>query len=91
MADDREILETVVQRLARALERGTGTSLDAEEVRVVGALIHAMGTAALGGAEAREACAICGNPEHPPQVIGGFPRHAYQRGLLVPVAAPENR
>lgn len=87
VANDREILETASDRLWRAVERGTGTSFDAEEVRVLGRLLHAISSAALGTATGREACAVCGRPEHKPQAVGSYPRHAYERAILVPLAA----
>ncbi len=89
MATERQVLDSVVSRLERALERGTGTTFDAEEVRVVGRLIYAMGSVALGTAIGREACGVCGRPEHKPQAVGQFPAHEYQRAILVPIAAPE--
>jgi hypothetical protein len=91
MPGEREVLESVVARLERALERGTGTTLDAEEVRVVGRLIYAMGSMALGTTTGREACAVCGRPEHKPQAIGQFPSHDYQPAILVQVPAPEGQ
>ena len=36
MPNDREVLVAASERLKRALERGTGTSLDADEVQVLG-------------------------------------------------------
>lgn len=84
MANERETLQNVMQRLGRALERGTGTGLDTEEVRVVGSLLHAVGSAALGGG-IREACAVCGRPEHREEAVGNYARHPYMRGVLVPV------
>lgn len=87
---DREILETASDRLLKAVERGTGTSFDADEVRVLGRLLHAISSGVLGTAAGREACAVCGRPEHPPSVIGNYPRHAYARAVLVPLApSPE--
>lgn len=86
MASDREILETASDRLLKAVERGTGTSFDADEVRVLGRLLQAISAAALGTAAGRDACAVCGRPEHQPQVVGNYPRHAYVRAILVPLA-----
>lgn len=83
---DREILETASDRLRKAVERGTGTSFDADEVRVLGRLLHAISTAALGTATGREACAVCGQAEHPPGTVGSYSRHAYERAMLVPLA-----
>jgi hypothetical protein len=88
VANDREILETASDRLLRAVERGTGTSFDADEVRVLGRLLQAISSGILGTAAGREACAVCGRPPHPPQVVGNYPRHAYSRAILVPLAEP---
>lgn len=68
------------------MERGTGTSLDAEEVRVLGRLLYAISSAVMGTSAAREACAVCGQAEHRPQAVGSYPRHAYERAMLVPLA-----
>ena len=38
MENDKEILERVTLRLRRAIENETGTSFDADEVRVVGTI-----------------------------------------------------
>lgn len=89
MANDREVLAAASERLRKALERGTGTSFDAEEVRVLGLLLHAFSSAALGTATGREACAVCGRPEHRPEVVGSYPRHTYERAMLVPLSPPE--
>lgn len=86
MATDREILESASDRLLKAVERGTGTSFDADDVRVLGRLLQAISAAVLGTAAGREACAMCGRPEHPPQVVGSYPRHPYARAILVPLA-----
>ena len=86
VATDRDILEAASDRLLKAVERGTGTSFDADEVRVLGRLLQAISSAVLGTAAGREACAVCGRPEHPPQVVGSYPRHAYTRAILVPLA-----
>lgn len=88
MVNDRQLLETASDRLRKAIERGTGTSLDADEVRVLGRLLHAISAATLGTAGAREACAVCGRPEHPLETVGGYAKHAYQRAMLVPLAPP---
>ncbi len=85
VSNDREVLENAVSRLQRAIERGTGTSLDADEVRVFGILLHATASAALGSATGREACAVCGRPEHRPAAVGGYAKHVYERALLVPL------
>lgn len=89
MTTDREILEGAMSKLGRAVERGTGTSMDADEVRIVGRMLHALGSVALGNATGREACAVCGRADHPEQAIGGYGRHAYQPGLLVPMLTHE--
>lgn len=89
VTSDREILESASDRLLRAVERGTGTSFDAAEVRVLGRLLHAISAAALGTAAGREACAVCGRPEHRPGVVGNYPHHAYVEAILVPLARPE--
>jgi hypothetical protein len=89
VANDREILQTASDRLLRAVERGTGTSFDAEEVGVLGRLLHAISSVALGTAAGREACAVCGRAEHKPQVVGTYPKHAYQRAILVPLVESE--
>jgi hypothetical protein len=89
VVDDRQVLETASDRLRKAIERGTGTSLDADEVRVLGRLLHAISAATLGTAAGREACGVCGRAEHPPQSVGGYPKHAYQRAILVPLSAAE--
>lgn len=86
MPSDREILETASERLRRAVERGTGTSLDADEVRVLGRLLRAISSGALGTATGREACAVCGRAEHKPQTVGSYPRHAYEPAILVPLS-----
>lgn len=86
MANDREILEIASERLRRAMERETGTSLDADEVRVLGRLLYAISSAVLGTAAGREACAVCGQAEHRPQAIGSYPRHSYERAFLVPLS-----
>lgn len=88
MTSDREILESASDRLLKAVERGTGTSFDADEVRVLGRLLQAISSGVLGTAAGREACAVCGRPEHPPQAVGNYPRHAYVRAVLVPLAGP---
>ncbi|MFP3914320.1 MAG: hypothetical protein ACLFWM_05555 [Actinomycetota bacterium] len=90
MNNDREILTAASERLKRALDRGTGTSLDAEEVNVLGRLLHAISSAALGTAQGREACAVCGQAEHRNQAVGSYPPHAYERGFLVPLSPPES-
>jgi hypothetical protein len=90
VASDREILESASDRLRKAVERGTGTSFDADEVRVLGRLLHAISSAALGTATGREACAVCGRAEHKPEPMGTYPKHVYERAILVPLApAPE--
>ncbi|HLT96276.1 MAG TPA: hypothetical protein VK070_05750 [Acidimicrobiia bacterium] len=89
MPNDREVLVAASERLKRALERGTGTSLDADEVQVLGRLLHVFASAALGTATGREACAVCGRPEHKFEAIGSYPRHRYERAILVPLAPPE--
>lgn len=89
MSNDRETLAAASERLRRAVERGTGTTFDADEVNVLGRLLHAMTSAALGTAQGREACAVCGQPEHRPQAIGSYPPHAYERGFLVPLSPSE--
>ncbi|HEX2153189.1 MAG TPA: hypothetical protein VHL52_04365 [Acidimicrobiia bacterium] len=90
MANDRDVLAAASERLRKALERGTGTSFDADEVRVFGLLLHAISSAALGTATAgREVCAVCGRPEHRPEAVGSYPRHSYERAVLVPLALPE--
>lgn len=85
MANDREILEIASDRLRKAVDRGTGTSLDADEVRVLGRLLHAISSATLGTANGREACGVCGQADHPPQAVGSYPRHTYERAMLVPL------
>ncbi len=85
MATDREVLDQVMQRLRTAIERRTGTSLDADEVQVVGALVYALSAAALGGAVARTACAVCGGAEHPDEYIEPWGRHRYVPAVLVPI------
>ncbi|CAN5896359.1 hypothetical protein BH23ACT5_BH23ACT5_07670 [soil metagenome] len=90
MDDDRIVLETAADRLRKAIERGTGTSLDADEVRVLGRLLHAISAATLGTAPGREACGVCGRPEHPPETVGGYSKHAYQRAILVPLSSAED-
>lgn len=89
MSNDREVLTAASERLRRALERGTGTTFDAEEVNVLGRLLFAITSAALGTAQGREACALCGQPEHRPQAVGSYPPHPYERGFLVPLSPPE--
>jgi hypothetical protein len=89
MASERETLASVVARLERALERGTGTTLDPDEVRTVGRLIYAMGSGALGTATGREVCAICGRPEHKTQTVGEYARHEYQAAILIPISPPD--
>lgn len=91
MGSERETLASVVARLERALERGTGTTLDADEVRIVGRLIYAMGSAALGTATGRKACAVCGRPEHKTQAVDEFPRHEYLPAILIPVTPGDGR
>ncbi|MGH8875018.1 MAG: hypothetical protein ACRDVM_07190 [Acidimicrobiia bacterium] len=85
MPTERELLEKSMERLHRAFDRGTGTSFEPAEVQVIGKVIHALGTAALGGPDPRRACAVCGRPEHPEQAVDDFGRHAYAPGLLVPL------
>lgn len=89
MSNDREVLAAASDRLRRAVERGTGTTFDADEVNVLGRLLHAITSAALGNAQGREACAVCGQAEHKPQAVGSYPPHAYERGFLVPLSPPE--
>lgn len=86
---DREILQNASDRLLRAVEKGTGTSFDGEEVRVLGRLLHAISAAALGTAAGREACAVCGRAEHKTEAIGTYPKHDYQRAILVPMASSD--
>lgn len=90
VSNDREILATASERLKKALDRGTGTSLDAEEVNVLGRLLHAISSATLGTAQGREACAVCGQAEHRMQEIGSYPPHSYERGILVPLSPSES-
>jgi hypothetical protein len=52
-------------------------------------MLHVIGSVALGNATGREACAVCGRADHPEQAIGGYGRHAYQPGLLVPMLGHE--
>jgi len=85
MATDAEVLDQVMQRLRVAIERSTGTSLDADEVRVVGTLLYAMATAMRGGAIARPACAVCGGAEHPDEIIEPWGRHEYAPAVIVPL------
>jgi hypothetical protein len=86
---DKDILERVTLRLRRAIENGTGTSLDADEVQFVGQLLHAFGTViSEAGGGGREACVICGRAEHADMVIDEYPRHEYQAGILVPKVVP---
>lgn len=89
VSNDREVLAAASDRLRKALERGTGTTFDAEEVNVLGRLLHAISSAALGNAQAREACAICGQAEHKLEAIGSYPPHNYERAMLVPLSPPE--
>lgn len=89
VSNDREILATASERLRKALERGTGTTFDAEEVNVLGRLLHAITSAALGTAQGREACAVCGQAEHRMEAVGSYPPHSYERGFLVPLSPPE--
>jgi hypothetical protein len=86
VATDRELLEAASDRLRKAVERGTGTSLDADEVRVLGRLLYAITSGALGSANGREACGVCGRAEHKPQAVDSYPRHAYEPAILVPLA-----
>jgi hypothetical protein len=76
-------------KLKKALERGTGTSFSEEEVRVVGRVLYALGSAVLPSPAGREICQICGQPDHPPGGVGAHPYHIYQPGLLVPLIQPE--
>lgn len=85
MENEREILEKVTIRLRRALENGTGTSFDPDEVQFVGQLLHAFASAiANAGGGGREACVVCGSAEHPEQAVGPYPKHDYEPGILVP-------
>lgn len=86
---DREILQNASDRLLRAVEKNTGTSFDADEVRVLGRLLHAISAAAMGTVAGREACAVCGRAEHKMEAIDGYPKHPYQQGVLVPLAPHE--
>ncbi len=89
MDSDREILERVTLRLRRAIENETGTSFDAEEVQLVGQLLHAFGTVISdAGGGGREACVICGRADHPEMAIDQYPRHEYEPGILVPKVGP---
>lgn len=85
MASDRETLEGVMMRLRTAVERGTGTSLDADEVRTVGTLLYALIASMAGGPIARRACAVCGGAKHEEDYIEPWGRHAYQDAVLVPL------
>ena len=85
MATDRELLESVMDRLRNAVERGTGTSLDADEVRTVGTFLYALISSMTGGPMARRACAICGGAAHEENFIEPYGRHAYVAALLVPM------
>ena len=85
MATDREVLDQVMQRLRTAIERSTGTSLDADEVKVVGALLYSLAAATTGGPVARRACAVCGGPSHPEEYIEPWGRHSYVPAVLVPI------
>lgn len=90
MSNDRETLANASDRLRRALERGTGTTFDADEVQVLGRLLHAITSSVLGTAQGgREACAVCGQAEHRPQAVGSYPPHPYERGFLVPLSPLE--
>lgn len=79
-----------MDRLKTAMSRATGTSFDADEVQTVGKVIYALGSAVLGGPVARQACAVCGRPEHDTAMIEPFGRHAYEPGVLVPLPTPED-
>ncbi len=85
MTTDREILAGAMDKLGRAVERGTGTSFDGDEVQIIGRMLHAIGSMALGSVAGREVCLVCGRPSHPEQAIGGYGRHAYEPGMLVPM------
>ncbi len=85
MTTDREVLGQVMTRLHTAIERGTGTSLDADEVKVVGTLLYAMASAMTGGPMARRACGVCGGAEHPAEYIEPWGRHEYVPAILVPI------
>ncbi|MDX1692048.1 MAG: hypothetical protein R3290_13600 [Acidimicrobiia bacterium] len=85
MASDRENLETVMGRLRNAVERGTGTSLDADEVRTVGTFLYALISSMAGGPVARRACGVCGGGAHEEEYIEPWGRHEYQDAVLVPL------
>ena len=89
MATDRETLEQVMVRLRTAVERGTGTSLDADEVRTAGAFLTALISAMTGGPIARRACGICGGAFHEEDLIDPWGRHEYVEAVLVPLPQPE--
>ncbi|HEY5651817.1 MAG TPA: hypothetical protein VIW46_10240 [Acidimicrobiia bacterium] len=89
MDSDKDILERVTLRLRRAIENETGTSFDAEEVKLVGQLLHAFGRViSEAGGGGREACVICGRATHPDMAIDEYPRHVYEPGILVPKVGP---
>ena len=85
MATDAEVLDQVMQRMRTAIERNTGTSLDPDEVRVVGSLIYALASAMRGGPVARRACAVCGGANHEDEPIEPWGRHPYTPAVLVPL------
>ncbi|NQV07193.1 hypothetical protein HQ535_11635 [bacterium] len=85
MATDRELIEQFMLRLRTAVDRGTGTSMDAEEVKTVGTMLYALSAAMTGGAFARTACGVCGGAEHPTLHVDPWGRHDYEPALLVPL------
>ena len=85
MATDRELLEQVMVRIRTAVDRGTGTSMDADEVKTVGTMLYALSAAMTGGPIARRACAVCGGAEHDDTYVEPWGRHRYEPAVLVPL------
>ncbi len=90
MSNDRETLEAVMVRLRTAVERGTGTSLDGDEVRTVGTFLYALIASMTGGPMARRACGVCGGAAHEEDFIEPWGRHEYVEAVLVPLPQLES-
>lgn len=90
MASEQELLMNSMTRLKRAISRNTGTSFSDEEVQVVGKVLYALGSSVLPSPAGRRVCRVCGQPDHgDAAIVGAYPPHNYEPGLLVPLVNEE--